>query len=276
MILIFIIIGLACVGGGLFIVMGGNHTQEKLEQVDHGGAFKETVCVMQSGSSLTSKSIRIEEVHGPHNSERTEYFDVCEDTVSYSFIVEDDGIDWFISGQSGKPVGQRALAERTFKVERSFHRPDTKQEAEGSLFGDAAVKDVCSGAKPYSKSWVCPGFCEDGAKVPCWYPAEDCGPGKEACDTLHYWAGCHNPDCVKLEHPSVAYAEAVSAAEGKGFGGTFLLIFGVVWLFCVLCMYRRMSKDREECSDGAGPKPVCTVSGETCKGDMKPACVVQP
>ena len=228
---------LALIVAGLLVIMLGGAEGDDLGSVDPATAF----------SSLGT-SCNITQVHHVAASRREESssgeggsqtFDLCRDTVSYSFS----------KGGSGSYTSRESVTQRNVVSVVAITPVATG--------GQAATTDMCTPGgeiQPYRGAvyvpvdgppeecpngpssctsdtpFVCFGECSIGRSVACWEPST---AGFSAD-----WAKCGNPECIKLVDPEMEYKIALDAAEALTWYGIGLIVIGIPLGIIAFCCHR--------------------------------------
>jgi hypothetical protein len=230
-----------CFGGSLALIVAGVIVitvlggAGDLDSVDPATAF----------ASLGT-SCNITQVHHVAASRREESgdgsgsqtFDLCRDTVSYSFSKGGSGsytsresvtqrnVEAVTLSGPVLPGGQAASADMcTPGGDNQPYRGQVYVPVDGPPEECPNGPSSCTSDTPY----VCVGECSLGQSVACWEPSV---AGFNAD-----WANCGNPECIKLVDPELEYKIALDDAELLTVYGIALIAIGVPVGLIAFCCY---------------------------------------
>mmetsp|Transcript_31657 Transcript_31657/g.36934 ORF Transcript_31657/g.36934 Transcript_31657/m.36934 type:complete len:238 (-) Transcript_31657:263-976(-) len=219
-----------CSAGSYFVV-AGKKEGSKLSEVNVSSQFAsvESSCTI-IGMENTYETIRRRETTSGSNSGRT--YDVCVDTVSYSFTVngDTDGTVYKSRVEVSERNSKNIMFDSGFGGTNNDLCTPNEDEEIRAYEGSYVDEDT---------PFVCEGICENGAIVACWKSIET-GFNED-------WANCGNDACYKLIDPAIELSLAVEDSGFKEIVGYFLIGLGcavVVFSFgAYFCCCRRMTKE---------------------------------
>ena len=227
---------LALIVAGILVIMLGGAEGDDLGSVDPATAFSSlgTSCKITQSHHVAAS--RREE---SSDSGGSQTFDLCRDTVSYSFSKGGSGsyrsresvtqrnVVSVVAISPVAPGGQAATADMCTPVgEIQPYRGAVNVPVDGPPEECPNGPSSCTSDTPF----VCVGVCSVNVSVACWEPSTT---GFSAD-----WANCGNPECIKLVDPEMEYKIALDAAEALTWYGIGLIVIGIPVGIIAFCCHR--------------------------------------